>query len=99
EGAMVYNIGEAWNNGFAGPGIYCWQRNSWAIIHATVRDNVRNALTTSVAAYDNAPANTWIKVTLLEYNRLLTFVQGATRSGAPEALMATIPTDAWATNY
>lgn len=99
EGAMVYNVGEAWSNGFAGPGIYTWQRNSWAIIHVTVRDNVRLALSTSRAAYDNAAANTWVKVTLGEYNTLTSFVQGATRSGAPEILMATQASDAWAANY
>lgn len=99
EGAMVYNVGEAWNNGFAGPGIYSWQRNSWAFVHVTVRDRVRLALSTNLAAYDAAASNTWVKVTLGEYTQLLTHVQGATRSGAPESLMSTIPTDAWSTSY
>ncbi len=99
EGAMVYNVGEAWSNGFAGPGIYSWQRNSWAIMQVTVRDNVRLTLNVSRAAYDAAAANTWVKVSLGEYNSLLSSVQGAARAGAPETLMAMPPADAWSTNY
>src|SRR5450432_1483284 len=32
-GAIVYNIGESYTNGFSGPGLYCWHRNSWAPVN------------------------------------------------------------------
>ena len=86
-GAMVYNKGDMYLNGFFGPGIYCWQRDSWVFLNITVVDKIRMALSTSIAAYDATPANSWVSVTAAEYNNLLTTVTGAARYAATEARM------------
>jgi hypothetical protein len=99
SGAIVYNIGESYNNGFSGPGLYCWQINSWAFINVTVADRIRMSLSTSIAAYDAAAANTWVNVTASEYNNLITVVTGAAKYAAPELFMNTATSNGWTADY
>ncbi len=97
-GAIVYNIGERYKNGFSGPGLYCWQRNSWAPVNIMVTDKIRMSLSASIAAYDAAAVNSWINVTGAEYNNLLNIVSGSAKYGLPEVFMNTSPASGWAQN-
>ena len=58
-------------------------------------DNIRVALSPSIAAYDNATINTWVKVTAAEYNNLLITVTGSAKYGSLEAFMNTSANGAW----
>jgi hypothetical protein len=99
EGAIVYNIGESYLNGFSGPGLYCWLRNGWAPVSILVTDKIRLALSTSKAAYDAAAVNSWVNVTAAEYNNLLTVVSGSAKYAAPEIYMNTSASGGWSPNY
>ncbi|MDB5201409.1 MAG: Protein of unknown function precursor [Ferruginibacter sp.] len=98
-GALVYNIAEKYTNGFAGPGLYCWQRNGWSPVVINVTDKIRAALITSVQAYDAAPVNSWVTVTGAEYVNLLTVVSGTARYATPEIYMNTTASGGWTNNY
>jgi hypothetical protein len=98
-GAIVYNIGESYNNGFSGPGLYCWQRNSWAPINVLVTDRIRMSLSTSTAAYDAATVNSWVNVTAAEYNNLIDLVNGSAKYGIPEIYMNTSASGGWSPDY
>ncbi len=98
-GAIVYNIGETYSNGFSGPGLYCWQRNTWSPFNIQVTDKIRISLSTSIAAYDAASVNNWVNVTAAEYNNLLAIVNGAAKYAAPDIYMNTASTSGWASNY
>jgi hypothetical protein len=98
-GAIVYNIGESYLNGFSGPGLYCWQRSSWAPVTIVVPDKIRKSLSSSLASYDAAAVNSWVNVTATEYNNLLTVVSGAARYGMSEIYMATSSSGGWSPDY
>ena len=55
-------------------------------------DSKAGSLTTSLAAYNAAPANSWIWITATEYNALITSL-GTSTTGVNEATMATSPTN------
>jgi hypothetical protein len=98
-GALVYNIGENYLNGFTGPGLYCWQRNVWAPVTITVPDKIRKSLTTSIAAYDAAAVNSWVNITATEYNNLLGNITGAAKYATPESYMNTSSSGGWSPDY
>jgi hypothetical protein len=98
-GAIVYNVGESYNNGFSGPGLYCWQRNSWAPISIIVIDKIRVSLSSSIATYDAATVNSWVNITAAEYNNLLVVVNGAAKYATPEIYMNTSSSGGWSPNY
>lgn len=98
-GAIVYNVSETYGNGFSGPGLYCWQRNSWAPFNIMVTDKIRMSLSTSIASYDAAAVNSWVNVTGAEYNNLLTVVNGTARFATPEIYMNTSSSGGWSPNY
>jgi hypothetical protein len=99
-GAVVFNTGENYINGFFGPGLYCWLRGTWLPMATVLSgDKIRESLTTSIPAYDAAAVNTWVNVTATEYNNLLTKVVGALRYAASETHMNTTPTSWWWGNY
>jgi hypothetical protein len=98
-GAIVYNTGESYSNGFSGPGLYCWQRNTWAPVSITVTDKIRMALSTSIAAYDAATVNSWVNITAAEYANLLTVVSGAAKYATPEIYMNTSSSGGWSPDY
>ena len=98
-GAIVYNSSENYSNGFAGAGLYCWQRNSWALISTTVTDKIRAALSTNLASYDASPAGYWVTVTATEYNNLVTVVNGAAQYGISEIFMNSTPDNSWIGNF
>ena len=93
-GAIIYNIGENYSNGFSGPGLYCWMRNSWTPFDM-VTDKIRMSLSSSVAAYDVAAINSWVSVTASEYNNLLSVVSGSAKYAESEIYMNTVPTGGW----
>ncbi len=98
-GAIVYNTGDGYTNGFSGTGMYCWQRNCWAPLSILVTDRIKLSLSTSLAAYDAAVANTWVNVTAAEYANLLTVVNGSSKYATPEIYMNTSASNGWTTNY
>ena len=98
-GAIVYNTGDGYTNGFSGTGLYCWQRNCWAPLSILVTDRIKLSLSTSLAAYDAAVANTWVSVTAGEYANLLTVVNGSAKYATPEIYMNTSSTQGWSANY
>jgi hypothetical protein len=98
-GAIVYNIGETYLNGFSGPGLYCWQRNVWAPFSILVPDKIRQTLSTSASAYDAAAVNTWVNITATEYANLLTAVSGTARYGMSEPYMGTSSSGGWSPDY
>lgn len=98
-GAIVYNVSESYNNGFSGPGLYCWQRNSWAPVNIMVVDKIRMSLSSSIAAYDAAAVNSWVNITAAEYNNLLIGVNGAAKYATPEIYMNTSSSGGWSPNY
>jgi hypothetical protein len=98
-GAVVYNIGENYLNGFSGPGLYCWQRNVWAPVSILVPDKIRLALSTSRSSYDAASVNSWVNVTAAEYANLLTAVSGAGRYGMSEPYMTTSSSGGWSPDF
>ena len=98
-GAIVYNSGDIFTKGFSGAGLYCWFRNAWTVFTMTPPDKIRASLSTSVAAYDAAAANSWVNVTATEYNNLITVVSGAAKYGASDGLMTTSTTNGWDVNY
>lgn len=61
-------------------------------------DLVRSSLTTSSHAYDSATADSWVKVTAEEYQKLLTSVTQAVTCGATEPFMNSSHTGGWNTN-
>jgi hypothetical protein len=84
---------------FPGPGLYCWQRNTWAPVSITVTDKIRMALSTSIAAYDAATVNSWVNITAAEYANLLTVVSGAAKYATPEIYMNTSSSGGWSPDY
>jgi len=52
-------------------------------------DQLRAQLTASLAAYDAAPVNNWVKITSTEYNKIFTNVAGATKKGNTDVQVAT----------
>jgi len=98
-GAVVYNTGESYSNGFSGPGLYCWHRNSWAPFSILVTDKIRLSLSTGITAYDAAIVNSWVNVTAAEYNNLLTVINGAARYATPEIYMNTAANAGWSPNF
>lgn len=57
-----------------------------------ITDAKAGALSTSLAAYNAAAANTWVPITQAEYNTLFANVGGATKVGALDSIMNTAPT-------
>ena len=53
-----------------------------------VTDQIVNSLTTSLAAYNAAAANTWVTITSTEYNNLVTNVTGTTKAGIADTYLA-----------
>ena len=98
-GAIVYNIGESYSNGFSGPGLYCWQRNSWAPVNIMIPDKIRMSLSTSVAAYDAATVNSWVNISAAEYDNLGKIVSGAAKYATPEIYMNTSSSGGWSPDY
>jgi hypothetical protein len=98
-GAIVYNVSESFSNGFSGPGLYCWQRNSWAPFNIMVTDRIRMSLSSSKAAYDAAATNSWVNVTVGEYNNLIAVVSGASKYATPEIYMNTSSSGGWSPDY
>lgn len=96
-GAVVFNIGNAYKNGFNGPGLYCWMGNRWSSLLGSgiEEDKLRRALSTSVLAYDTAVANSWVMVTETEYNNLLQVVNGAGKYAANDSFMSLPSQMAW----
>jgi len=99
DGAIVYNVSETYTNGFSGPGLYCWQRSSWAPINIMVVDKIRMSLSSSTASYDAAAVNSWVNVTAAEYNNLLIVVNGAAKYATPDIYMNTAPGGGWSPNF
>lgn len=98
-GAVVYNIGESYLNGFSGPGLYCWQRKVWAPVIIQVPDKVRQVLGSSRSAYDAAAVNSWVNINATEYANLLTAVSGAASYGMSEPYMTTSSSGGWSPDY
>jgi len=86
-GAVVFNVGNVFNNGFSGPGLYWWIGNKWTTFNSGNEDKLRASLSTSVTAYDTAADNSWILVTETEYNSLLVKVGGAAKYAANDSFM------------
>ena len=85
-GAVVFNIGKVYTNGFSGPGLYWWMGNRWAPF-SFEEDKLRRSLSTSIAAYDTAADNSWVMITETEYNNLVTVVNGAGKYAATDSFM------------
>jgi hypothetical protein len=98
-GAIVYNIGENYLNGFSGPGLYCWQRNVWAPVSILVPDKISQALSSSLASYQAAAVNSWVNVSAAEYSNLLTVISGTARYGMSEPYMGTSSSGGWSPDY
>ena len=94
-GAIVYNSSENYSNGFAGAGLYCWERNTWALIHTAVPDKIRASLSTNLASYDASPDGYWVPVTAAEYSNIISVVNGAAQYGISEIFMNSTPNNAW----
>jgi hypothetical protein len=62
-------------------------------------DKIRGSLNASAAAYDLAAANSWVQVTDLEYNNMLTVVTGSAKYGIPEIFMNTSTSGGWSPDY
>jgi hypothetical protein len=62
-------------------------------------DKIQASLGASKAGYDNAAANSWVKVTETEYNNLLVIISGSVKYGAPELFMNTTATNGWSADY
>jgi hypothetical protein len=99
-GAVVFNIGNAISNGFAGPGLYCWIGDRWSLIGyaspvITVEDKLRKALSASLTAYDTAVNNSWVMISAPEYQNILSVVQGASQYAAKDSFMNLPSEIAW----
>ena len=94
SGALVFNTGNVFSNGFTGPGIYCWMGDKWSPLNHS-EDKLRWALGTSMQAYDTAAENTWIMITEIEYNNLLAIISGAAKYAANDSFMNLPSEIAW----
>jgi hypothetical protein len=94
-GAVVFNAGLAFNNGFSGPGLYFWNGHKWSGVSMGFEDKLRRSLTTSTLAYDTAIDNSWVMITEAEYNNLLITVGGAAKYAANDSFMNLSATNGW----
>jgi len=85
-GAVVFNIGKIYHNGFSGQGLYCWMGNRWSPL-CIEEDKLRRTLSTSAAAYDTAADNSWVMITEAEYNNLPSVINGASKYAATDSFM------------
>jgi hypothetical protein len=58
-------------------------------ILTTVPDSIRTYMVASLATYDAAPNNTWVKITKSEYDNLAANLQSVTKVGASDAQVDT----------
>jgi hypothetical protein len=52
-------------------------------------DLLKNQLSTSLTAYNNASVNDWVKITSTEYNNIFNNISGATKKGNTDGQVAT----------
>ena len=94
KGAVVFNVGQVYDNGFSGPGLYCWMGNRWSPF-SMGDDKLRRSLSSSLQAYDTSADNTWVMITEAEYNNLLVTVSGAGKYAANDSFMNLSSTSGW----
>lgn len=62
-------------------------------------DQLRAQLTASVAAYDSATTNNWVKITKTEYDKIAANITGATKKGNTDVQVATRASSAGFTEF
>lgn len=81
---------------FSGGITYSIDPNTSQLIISTERfvappteDLIKNQLSSSLTAYNNASVNSWIKITSTEYNNIFNNISGATKKGNTDLQVAT----------
>jgi hypothetical protein len=71
---------------------------AFSSIVSVVTDSIKTYMVASLTAYNNAPDNTWVKITKSEYDNLVTNLQSITKVGASDTQIDTRLVGAGGTN-